>query len=74
MTSKSLINRLKSSPGFKDTQSSEIGFMHAEACKKIPLSDLIKINSKWMKNQHLQPDTIHLLEETLGKLQGMGTG
>jgi hypothetical protein len=43
-----------------------------------PLSDLspcTKVKSKWIKELHIKPDTMKLIEEKVGKsLEDMGTG
>ena len=34
-----------------------------------------KLRSKWIKNLHIKPDTLNLIEEKVGKnLEHMGTG
>ena len=39
------------------------------------LSPSTKLNSKWIKDLHIKPDTLKLIEKKLGKtLEGMGTG
>jgi hypothetical protein len=39
------------------------------------LSPCTKLKSKWIKNIHITPDTLTLLEEKVGKrLEHMGTG
>jgi hypothetical protein len=49
------------------------------ACRRIQidsfLSPCTKLKSKWIKDLHIKPDTLKLLEEKVGKsLQKMGTG
>ena len=39
------------------------------------LSPCTKLNSKWIKDLHIKPDTLKLIEKKLGKtLEDMGTG
>jgi hypothetical protein len=39
------------------------------------LSPCTKVNSKWIKELHIKPETLKLIEEELGKrLEGIGTG
>ena len=39
------------------------------------LSPCIKVKSKWIKELHIKPETVKLIEETVGKnLEDMGTG
>ena len=39
------------------------------------LSPCTKFNSKWIKDLHIKPDTLNLIEEKVGKsLEHMGTG
>ena len=39
------------------------------------LSLCTKLNSKWIKDLHIKPDTLKLIEKKLGKnLEGIGTG
>jgi hypothetical protein len=39
------------------------------------LSPCTKLKSKWIKNLHIKPDTLKLIEEKIGKsLKHMGTG
>ena len=39
------------------------------------LSPCTKLNSKWIKNLHIKPDTLNLIEEKVGKiLKRIGTG
>jgi hypothetical protein len=39
------------------------------------LSPCTKLKSKWIKNLHLKPDTLSLIEEKVGKsLEHMGAG
>ena len=39
------------------------------------LSPCTKLNSKWIKDLHIKPDTLKLIEKELGKtLEDMGTG
>jgi hypothetical protein len=49
------------------------------ACRKMQinpfLSPCTKVKSKWIKELHIKPDTLKLIEEKVGKsLQHMGTG
>ena len=39
------------------------------------LSPCIKLKSKWIRNLHIRPETLKLIEEKIGKsLEDMGTG
>ena len=39
------------------------------------LSPCTKLNSKWIKDLHIKPDTLKLIEKKVGKpLEDMGTG
>jgi hypothetical protein len=39
------------------------------------LSPSTKLKSKWIKDLHIKPDTLKLIEEKVGKnLEDMGTG
>jgi hypothetical protein len=39
------------------------------------LSPCTKLNSKWIKDLHIKPETLNLIEEEVGKsLEDMGTG
>jgi hypothetical protein len=39
------------------------------------LSPCTKLNSKWIKNLHIKPETLKLIEEKVGEsLEDMGTG
>jgi hypothetical protein len=39
------------------------------------LSPFTKLESKWIKDLHIKPDTLKLIEEKVGKsLEHMGTG
>ena len=39
------------------------------------LSPCTKLNSKWIKDLHIKPDTLKVIEKKLGKtLEDMGTG
>ena len=49
------------------------------ACRRMQidpfLSPCTKLNSKWIKDLHVKPDTLKLIEKRLGKtLEEMGTG
>jgi hypothetical protein len=54
-------------------------FNWLSACRKVQidpfLSPCTKLKSKWIKDLHIKPDTLKLIEEKVGKsLQHMGTG
>ena len=54
-------------------------FNWRSSCRRILidpfLSPCTKLNSKWIKDLHVKPDTLKLIEKKLGKtLEGMGTG
>jgi hypothetical protein len=41
----------------------------------VSLSPCIKLKSKWIKDLHIKPDTLKLIEKKMGKsLEHMGTG
>jgi hypothetical protein len=49
------------------------------ACRRIHIDPFLspcpKLKSKWIKNLHIKPDTLKLLEEKVGKsLKHVGTG
>jgi len=45
--------------------------MHSDPC----LSPCTKLTSKWIKDLHIKPDTLKLIEEKVGQhLKHMGTG
>ena len=49
---------------------------HVEECESIHnLSPCTKVKSKWIKELHIKPETLKLIEEKVGKsLEDMGTG
>ena len=50
------------------------GSYHVEECELI-LSPCTKVKSKWIKELHIKPETLKLIEEKVGKtLEDMGTG
>ena len=54
-------------------------FNWQSACRKMQINPFLslckKLNSKWIKNLHVKPDTVTLTEEKTGKsLKDMGTG
>ena len=54
-------------------------FNWRSACRRIQidpfLSPCTKLNSKWIKDLHIKPDILKLIEKKLGKiLEDMGTG
>ena len=48
------------------------------ACRRMqigPLSPCTKLKSKWIKDLHIKPETLKVIEKTVGKsLEHMGTG
>jgi hypothetical protein len=49
------------------------------ACRRMQIdpfkSPCTKLKSKWIKDLHIKPDTLNLIEEKVGKsLKGIGTG
>jgi hypothetical protein len=49
------------------------GHQHVEECKFV--SSCTKLKFKWIKDLHIKPDTVNLLEEKLGRnLEHFGTG
>ena len=54
-------------------------FNWRSACRRMQidpfLSSYIKLKYKWIKDLHIKPDTLNLIEEKVGKsLKHMGTG
>ena len=54
-------------------------FNWMSACRRLQIdpfvSPCMKLKSKWIKDLHIKPDTLKLIEEKVGKsLQHMGTG
>ena len=54
-------------------------FNWRSACGRIRIDPFLcpctKLNSKWIKDLHIKPDTLKLIEKKLGKtLEDMGTG
>jgi hypothetical protein len=51
------------------------GHFHVEECKFLFLSPCTKLKSKWIKELHIKPETLNLIEEKVGKnLEDVGTG
>jgi hypothetical protein len=61
---------------FSTNGGGSTGSQHVEECKLINLYLLVKeVKSKWIKNLHIKPDTLNLIEEKVGKiLKRIGTG
>jgi hypothetical protein len=80
MVTCSLIKELKPSSGKKDSIFNKwCWFNWWSICRKMQidpfLSPCTKLKSKWIKDLHIKPDTLNLIEEKLGKsLELMGTG
>ena len=48
---------------------------HVEDCELIFLSPCTKVKPKWIKELHIKPETLKIIEEKVGKtLENMGTG
>jgi hypothetical protein len=75
-----LTRELKPSRGKKTAFSTNgavtTGTYHVEECKLIHSYLLVlKVKSKWIKELHIKPETLKLIEEKVGKsLEDMGTG
>jgi hypothetical protein len=72
-----LTRELKPSSGrmtaFSTNGAGTTGGYHVEECKLIHSCPLVK--SKWIKELHIKPETVKLIEEKVGKsLEDMGTG
>ena len=55
------------------------GFNRRSACRTMQIDPFLspssKLNSKWIKDFHIKPDTLKLIEKKLGKtLEDIGTG
>jgi hypothetical protein len=61
---------------FSTNGSHSTGGQHVEECKIYPLLSLCtKLKSKWIKDLHIKPDTLKLIEEKVGKsLKHISTG
>jgi hypothetical protein len=75
MVTCSLINKLKPFSGrkiaFSTNGAGSTGGHHVDPF----LSPCTKLKSKWIKDLHITPDLLHLIEEKVEKsLQHMGTG
>jgi hypothetical protein len=73
-----LTKELKSSSekktAFSTNGTGSTGSQHVEECKSIH-SYLLVQSSKWIKEFHIKPDTLKLIEEKVGKhLEHKGTG
>jgi hypothetical protein len=75
-----LTRELKPSSGKKTAFSingtGTTGGYHVKECKLIHfLSPCTKVKSKWIKEHHIKPENLKLIEEKVGKsLKNMGTG
>jgi hypothetical protein len=74
-----LTRELKPSSGKKTAFSTNgagtTGGYHVEECDDPFLSPCTKVKSKWIKELHIKPETLKLIEEKVGKsLEDMGTG
>jgi hypothetical protein len=79
MVTWTLTKKLKPSNGKKTTYSTNgaglSGVQHVEECRLTHyLSSCTRLKSKWIKNLHIKPDTLNLIEEKVGKSkEHMGT-
>jgi hypothetical protein len=68
-----LTKELKSSSekktAFSTNGTGSTGSQHVEECKSIH-SYLLVQSSKWIKEFHIKPDTLKLIEEKVGRLTG----
>jgi hypothetical protein len=74
-----LTRELKPSSGKKTAFSTNgpgtTGSYHVEECELIHSYLLVQSLSKWIKELHIKPETLKLIEEKVGEnLEGMGTG
>jgi hypothetical protein len=79
MVTWSLTRELKLSSGKKTAFSTNgagtTGSYHEEECILIHSYLLVKVKSKWIKELHIKPETLKLIEKKVGKsLKDMGTG
>jgi hypothetical protein len=65
-----LTEELKPSSGkktaFSTNAAGSTGGQHVEECKLI-YSPCAKLKYKWMKDLHIKPDTLNLIEEKMGE-------
>ena len=80
MVTSYLTKELKLSSGkktaFSTNGASSTGSQHVEKMQIDPfLCPCAKLKSKWIKDLHIKPDTLKLIEEKVGKsTEHMGTG
>jgi len=56
-------------------QSYHVHLKHSSPCRRMLIDPFLSPCTKWIKNLHIKPDTLKLIEEKMGKnLQHMGTG
>jgi hypothetical protein len=60
---------------FSTNGAGTTGGYHVEECELIHSSPCTKVKSKWIKELHIKPETLKLIEKKVGKsLKDMGTG
>jgi len=60
---------------FSTNGASSTGGQHVEECKFLSfLSPCAKLKSRWIKDFHIKPDTLKLIEKVRKSLEHMGTG
>ena len=60
---------------FSTNGAGTTGGYHVEECELIHSYLLVKVKSKWIKELHIKPETLKLIEEKVRKsLEDMGTG
>jgi hypothetical protein len=74
-----LTKELKPSTGKKDSIFNKLCWLNWSAYGRMQIGTSIslctKLNSKWIKELHIKPDTLKLIEEKVWKsLKHMGTG
>ena len=66
-----MTRELKTSSGKKTAFSTNgagtTGGYHVEECELIHSSPCTKVKSKWIKELHIKPETLKLIEEKVGK-------
>jgi hypothetical protein len=63
----------KKKTAFSTNGAGSTGSYHVEECELIILISCTKLKSKWIKELHIKPETLKLIEEKVGKsLEDMG--